>query len=210
MTGQAVANIEKLRALEGKTRAEAAEALGLCEAYVAKLAKDNGIAIAKNPPPTTAIIESLRSLAAAGFTMQEAATEADVSYSYVAKLARDYDIRFIHAGLILAPTTREQQMAALYKRGKTLQEIGSQFGITRERVRQLITKWYGIRAVDGGQHKLAEEKRAKFEAKRNAQSLKQWGCNWDQYVALRGMKKPTRARSINRVPDSAVAKGRRR
>lgn len=193
MTGQALAHIEKLRGLEGTTRAEAAQALGLCEAYVVKLAKENGIAIAKNPSPAVAIIGELKSLAASGFTMYEAAAELGISYIYVTKLARDENIRFIHANLTLQPTDRERQMAALYKSGKTLQEIGDQFDITRERVRQLITKWFGIRANDGGAHKSAEEKRAKFEAKRNARSLTKWGCNFDQYVELRGMKKPTRA-----------------
>ena len=198
MTGQALANIEKLRALEGRTRSEAAEALGICEAYVIKLAKDNGISIAKNPSPTSAHIGVLRSLAASGFTMHEAAVEADLSYAYVAKLARDEDIRFLRSGLVLQPTDRERQMAALYKSGKTLQEIGDQFGLSRERVRQLITKWYGIRATDGGQHKLAENKRAKFEAKRNARSLKKWGCNFEQYIELREMQRPTRAYASQR------------
>lgn len=193
MTGQALAHIEKLRGLEGCTRAEAARALGLCEAYVVKLAKENGIAIAKNPSPALAIIGELKSLAASGFTMHEAAAELGVSYMYVTKLSRDNDIRFLRSGLVLQPTDRERQMAALYKSGRTLQEIGGQFGITRERVRQLITKWYGMNANDGGRHKAAEDKRAKFEAKRNARSLKKWGCNFDQYVELRDMQKPTRA-----------------
>jgi hypothetical protein len=143
-------------------------------------------------------VENLRSLAASGFTMHEAASEVGLSYIYVTKLARDEDIRFLRAGLVLEPTTREKQMAALYKSGKTLQEIGDQFGLTRERVRQLITKWYGIRRADGGRHKTAEENRAKFEAKRNARSLKKWGCNFDQYTLLRDMRKPTRCYAAQR------------
>lgn len=35
---------------------------------------------------------------------------------------------------------REGQMAALYAEGKTLQNIGDQFGITRERVRQILAR----------------------------------------------------------------------
>jgi hypothetical protein len=88
------------------------------------------------------------------------------------------------------PSLREQQMAALYKSGKTLQEIGHQYGITRERVRQLITKLYGLGRNDGGEHKRSIEKRAIFEAKRNARYLKRYGCGWDQFVDLRAMKKP--------------------
>ncbi len=198
MTGQARAHIEKLRALEGRTRAEAVQALGLCEAYVIKLAKDNGITIAKNPSPASAVVEDLRSLAASGFTTQEAADEVGISYAYAASLARKEDIRFIRPGLVLKPSLRVQQMAALYRSGKTLHEIGGQYAITRERVRQLLTKFYGIRALDGGEHKRALDKRAKFEAKRNARSLQQWGCNWDQYVLIRDLKRPTRAYATQR------------
>ena len=89
-------------------------------------------------------------------------------------------------------------MAALFRSGRTLQEIGDQFGVTRERVRQVLKKFYGITAVDGGQTKKAADKREKFEARRNNASLKKWGCNWDQYVALRAMKKPTRCYAAHR------------
>ena len=198
MTGQAIAHIEKLRSLEGKTRTEAAQELGLCVAYVVRLAKDNGIVLAKKPPPSLAHVEKLRPLAAAGLTMQEAASDIGLGYGYVAQLAAKHDIKFIRSGLALEPTSREQQMAALYRSGKTLREIGEQYGITRERVRQLITKFFGIRAPDGGKHKMSEEKRVKFEARRNAQSLKRWGCNFDQYVELRDLKKPTRGFAAQR------------
>lgn len=198
MTGQALGHIERLRPLEGKTRAEAAQELGLCVAYVVKLAKDNGIFLAKKPPPSLAHVEKLRPLAAAGLTMQEAASDIGLGYGYVAQLAAKHDIKFIRSGLALEPTSREQQMAALYRSGKTLREIGEQYGITRERVRQLITKFFGIRASDGGKHKRSEEKRVKFEARRNAQSLKRWGCNFDQYVELRDLKKPTRCFAAQR------------
>lgn len=198
MTGQALTHVEKLRSIAGCTRSEAAQILGLCEGYVTKLAKDNGIALAKNPRPQVEIIENLKSLAASGFTMKEATAELDLSYMYVARLAREQGLKFIRANLVLNPPVRVQQMAALYRSGKTLNEIGQQYGVTRERVRQLMTKFYGIRAPDGGQHKIAEDNRAKFEAKRNARSLKHWGCNYDQYVVLRNMYKPTRAYAMQR------------
>lgn len=44
---------------------------------------------------------------------------------------------------------REIEMTILYKEGKTLQEIGDLYGITRERVRQLL-KRHGITGSDGG------------------------------------------------------------
>jgi hypothetical protein len=198
VTGQSLDHIAKLRTFEGKTRAEAAQCLGLCQAYVVKLAKDNRISLVRNPSPQLSNMGVLKSLAASGFTMKEASEETSLGYGYVAKLARENDIKFLRSGLALKPSPREAQMGALYRSGKTLQEIGDSYGITRERVRQLITKFYGLTAPDGGQHKQTEEKRVKFEARRNAASLKRVGCNWDQYLILREAKKPTRAYASQR------------
>jgi hypothetical protein len=193
VTGQALGHIEKLHGFVGKTRREAALALGLCEAYVVRLAKDAGIRLAKNETRGAANLENLKGLAASGFTRQEAARELGVSFGWVNNMAHRHDIKFLRAGLIIEPPSRAKQMAALYKSGLTLQQIGDQYHITRERVRQLISRHCGLSAPDGGKSKCAEERRAKFRASRNSQSLKKWGCNWDQYVALRDMKKPTRA-----------------
>lgn len=193
MTGQAAIHIEKLGAFAGKSRREAAAALGICEAYVVTLAKKAGISLAKNQTRGEAKLEELNKLAASGFTRKEAALELGMSFGRVHNMALKHDLKFLRSGLLIEAPMRVQQMAALYKIGKTLQEIGDQYGISRERVRQLITRHCGITACDGGQRKVAAEKRAKFEAKRNARSLKKWGCNFDQYVMLRDMRKPTRA-----------------
>jgi len=80
-------------------------------------------------------------------------------------------------------------MAALYQSGMTLEQIGHQYGCSREYIRQCLSK-IGVTRFDGGQSKKSVERRAAFEARRNAKSLARWGCNWDQYVAIRG--KPTR------------------
>ena len=198
MTGQALENVEKLRSMEGCTRSEAVAALGICKAYVVKLAKDNCINILKDVAPKSAKIELLKSLAASGFTAKEAAGEVSLALAYVYHLAREHDIRFIRPDLKLEPSPRVQQMAALYRSGKTLHEIGGHYKITRERVRQLLTRYYGITASDGGNQKRAALRRDKFEACRNSKSLKKWGCNFDQYVAIRDLKKPTRAWNAQR------------
>ncbi|MET4210497.1 sigma factor-like helix-turn-helix DNA-binding protein [Bradyrhizobium sp. LA2.1] len=193
MTGQATVHIEKLGAFAGKSRREAAVALGICEAYVVLLAKKAGIPLAKNQSRGNAKLEELKQLAAGGFTRQEAARQLGMSFAWVNTMARRHDLKFLRGGLIIDPPMRVKQMAALYKSGRTLQEIGDHYGITRERVRQLISRHCGISALDGGQHKVAIDRRAKFEAKRNTASLKHWGCNFDQYTKLRDMRKPTRA-----------------
>jgi transposase len=45
---------------------------------------------------------------------------------------------------------RNEQMAEYYKRGWTLERIGQKYGITRERVRQIVKK-QGLTWKDGGQ-----------------------------------------------------------
>lgn len=90
------------------------------------------------------------------------------------------------------PESRIVWMAAMYRQGKTLQEIGDHYGITRERVRQLIGK-LGLKGKDGGLHykavanevskarERAEERRQKF--------ILQWGCTREEFEALNEGKK---------------------
>lgn len=51
-------------------------------------------------------------------------------------------------------TDRVKAMVEQFKAGQTLQEIGDRFGVTRERVRQLLKK-AGFRRRDGGQYAAA-------------------------------------------------------
>jgi DNA-binding CsgD family transcriptional regulator len=200
MTGQAAHNIERIRELAGvgMTRKEIAAALGLCGSYVSVLAKQGSVPTGRK---WSRAIDVIRRLASQGFSRQEIADEVGISYGYVASIGNEHGIAFVrktNANKKQKPDFREVQMLALYKSGKTLNEIGQEFGITRERVRQLLTKFFGVRWRDGGKHKQAVEKRSKFEARRNQRSLARWGCSWDDYAKLRALKKPTRAFSSQR------------
>lgn len=96
---------------------------------------------------------------------------------------------------------RDQQrwapMAALYQSGMTLEQIGQQYGCTREYIRQCLSK-IGVTRFEGGASKQKLIRRAAIEAKYNAKSLAKWGCNWDQYLALRHASKPTRCFAAQR------------
>jgi hypothetical protein len=94
-------------------------------------------------------------------------------------------------------TDRAATMIAMYRSGQTLQQIGSTFGVTRERARQILAK-HGITARDGGQSVVARRKAEAFRAARDARFLRTKGCTFEQYAALRAMKKPTRAYSMQR------------
>ena len=79
---------------------------------------------------------------------------------------------------------RELAMVAAYKSGKTLQQIGDDYGVTRERIRQLIGR-HGVKWTQGGQHVTATINDAKRAAKRDEQCLKKHGCTLAQFKLLK-------------------------
>jgi hypothetical protein len=136
-----------------------------------------------------AFSDLLREYAASGLTIKEAAANIGYSYEAVYKCARTNGIKFRH-GRTIPKTAREQDcrtlaMKAAYESGKTLHEIGQEHGVTRERVRQLLTETFGITAKDGGGRVRSERTRAKVFAEREAQALRKWGCTFAQYRLLR-------------------------
>lgn len=88
-------------------------------------------------------------------------------------------------GSTVAVENRSERMVALYKEGYTLEQIGQQYGLTRERVRQIMTGEFGVNAKDGGQAEQARRKRAAQRAKREAECLEKHGCTVDQHKELR-------------------------
>lgn len=189
MTGQRLANIEKLRecALDGLTCAQAAKRLNLGPAYTAVLAKQNGInllVLPKGPSRAAIRIGELTRLAAEGLTRREAAERLGLKYGTVVLYALRNEIDFARSGKIATPTERTRQMAAMYKSGQTLQEIGRHYGITRERVRQLITKYHGLRGGDGGATLTSTLARAARLNKREARYQRRYGCSREQYRAI--------------------------
>ncbi len=79
--------------------------------------------------------------------------------------------------------TRNETICVLYRDGKTLAEIGETYGISRERVRQLVA---GIHRREGGQAVRSARRAEHMAALANTQSRLKWGCDWDQYRAIRG------------------------
>lgn len=69
---------------------------------------------------------------------------------------------------------RNREMAIMYRQGLLLAQIGEHFGVTRERVRQILRR-LGVDAAAGGTHKRADHKRAAIEHKRDVRSLSLWG-----------------------------------
>lgn len=79
---------------------------------------------------------------------------------------------------------RAKTMAALYRDGYTLRQIGDQYGITHERVRQLMTQILGVTGKDGGASVIAARKAAIRLAQREARCLRLHGCSVAEWKAI--------------------------
>ncbi len=87
------------------------------------------------------------------------------------------------------PGERDIRMAEMYLGGATYQAIGEEFGVTRERVRQLLKKYHGISFKDSPRPaQVAQRDEAKRSARRaafEARIARLWGVPVAEWKALR-------------------------
>lgn len=111
----------------------------------------------------------------------------------MANLLIEQVMRFLDGGKPSAAMDKLQRKARVgimcerYRSGETLDAIGSSYGITRERVRQLISG-NGVSSFLGGRRaRAAENSRKVWDQKmdaRNKRALKWFGVSWSEFVAL--------------------------
>ena len=77
--------------------------------------------------------------------------------------------------------TRIEVMKELYSKGKTLQEIGDFFSISKQRVGQLLKDV--ISKNEGGARIRTEQKQKEYEESRDKRYLKKWGKTYSEYLA---------------------------
>jgi hypothetical protein len=101
-------------------------------------------------------------------------------------------------------------MLALYRNGATLKQIGERYGITRERVRQILTKLYGMDARHGGARVIARRRAISHTARKDAKCLDKHGCSYAQYKELIEMGRSLTGAGIGaaRTPVRAFAQQR--
>lgn len=83
----------------------------------------------------------------------------------------------------VARIAKANEMAALYRQGLTLKEVGDRYGVTRERVRQLL-KSIGADGKQGGAALVAKAKREAYQAHLDAKSLRLRGMTHAEFRAL--------------------------
>jgi hypothetical protein len=123
---------------------------------------------------------------------------AGVPYDSACRLARLNGLRFRKAwghrhAAGIQNVARAETMAALYRDGFTLKQIGDQYGLTRERVRQILAKHKRMNATNGGQHIRAQRRAGKRRAAKDAKAMRDWGCTYEQWLALVALGKEMRA-----------------
>jgi hypothetical protein len=84
---------------------------------------------------------------------------------------------------------RALAMLALYRQGSTLQEIGTRYELTRERVRQILNESFGTRRHDGGEHAKTLRRESHRRIAKDRLYVSRWGCTVDQKKLI-----PTKAR----------------
>jgi DNA-binding CsgD family transcriptional regulator len=130
--------------------------------------------------------EALRLYAAAGCSIKETAAELGVSYTTVFLRAKREGISFRRPSSTLSKLNDRSrtEMLELYRKGTTLQQIGDRYGITRERVRQILTKHHGMNAKKGGAHVTARRRAISEAAQRDAKYIAKHGCSFAQFKQL--------------------------
>lgn len=130
---------------------------------------------------TKARNELIRQDAMQGATTRELSERHALSLQMVCKVLRDAGIK---ANRKKPPTERALKMASMFRQGITLAKIGEQFGITRERVRQLLKK-QGIVGADGGQRFTTRKRSVDKAAVADAKSILKWGVPHAKLTQLR-------------------------
>lgn len=150
-----------------------------------------------------AIEQRIRDMAAAGMTRHEAAEATGWGYAAIHRYAHRFGVEFAKTRRV-SPSVKDRfdaradEFERRYRNGETLAAIGADHGVTRERVRQVLSLTKGISATDGGQFVVACRRRAGVDTRREKEAWAKWGCSRDDYQALLRMGKELTAKGVSR------------
>lgn len=135
-------------------------------------------------PKDGAVVERIRELAASGKTRRQISDLISVPYQTVVAHGIKHGIEFVRAVENSKAVSRAEAMAAMYQGGKILEEIAAVYGVTRERVRQIIKRYGNVPSSEGGAAVRALRKEREAASKRDRDSLEKYGCTYKEYIDL--------------------------
>jgi DNA-binding CsgD family transcriptional regulator len=138
----------------------------------------------------TTVDREISDLASRGLNRGEIAQTLAISRSRLNGAIKRLDLRVFDGRSTTKghyDTQRAAEMARLYKDGLTLQGIGSQFGVSRERVRQILRDRTEVTREDGGQAVATARSRAQTATKRDQAYMAKLGCGWTEYKRIRDL-----------------------
>jgi len=193
----------------GLTKREAALELGVTPACVAFYVKHFGVEFTANAisgreinrcraPRKGKYDDRIVALAAAGKSRKEISEAINVDASYISIRVAALGLDIPHHNLGAIDQSRAETMASMYQAGKTLEEIGQVYGVSRERVRQIIKKEHGLTGKNGGQRAKADARKRAQARRRDEKSFERWGCSYKDYMAVRQMG--AKLRSLGKAP----------
>lgn len=133
--------------------------------------------------------DDIKRMAGEGASLADAAAFVGCSYVGLHAWARRNGVTFARAGKRTAKSwsedPRAQRMATMYRQGLTLEKIGAEFNVTRERVRQVITKCGAARSRLDMLAVFKESKAAQNQARIAARIMEAWGVDRELHHELR-------------------------
>jgi hypothetical protein len=99
---------------------------------------------------------------------------------------------------------RTEKMVGMYRAGITLAKIGAHYGLTRERVRQILTNDAGISREEGGVTKRLRDKKFSANAKKSANFMLHKDVDLETYRVL---QKNGATTAFGRQKQSAIDRG---
>ena len=124
----------------------------------------------------------------AGRTQSETARHLGLSAVTISQYKSRFWLLFHSNGRGVGRKTsdpRSVAMAALYRDGSTLKQIGTHYGITRERVRQILKKYHGFTAQDGGCRIRSQQRSVQKRSARAAKWLAKYGIDYQRWSEIR-------------------------
>lgn len=175
-------------ASEGKTALEIATAESIGVDLVYQWARRAGIKLARVGEVQKALKARILELAESGKSTDEIAQQLQVRPHAVYRVARTAGIPLRRSFKTKTDPEREARrakMAEMYRQGITLAKIAAQFGMTRERVRQIISV-AGMSRGNGGARVVADARKKSLELAREAKCLAEYGL---PYAVIRQLKR---------------------